>query len=162
VPPRRTSTSSRSAGSVEESARLAAHHLQGAVSGNLVLNLDSYANRDPRNNGESADGLAIKEGSGTGNVVRGARLWHNVDDGFDTEDSTSTLTSNLAVGNGTAVRLGSSTSSGNSWDLGGTWNDSSLVSTNPAVITGPRAASGGIPHSDFLVPRNGADVGARS
>ena len=46
-------------------------------------NLDSFMNRDPRKNGESADGLAIKEGSGTGNVVRGARLWNNVDDGFD-------------------------------------------------------------------------------
>ena len=45
--------------------------LQGASSDNQILNLDSYANRDPRKNGESADGLAIKEGSGTGNVVRG-------------------------------------------------------------------------------------------
>ena len=57
--------------------------LQGASSNNQILNLDSYGNRDPRKNGESADGLAIKEGSGTGNVVRGARLWNNVDDGFD-------------------------------------------------------------------------------
>jgi hypothetical protein len=57
--------------------------LQGASSNNLILNLDSFANRDPRKNGESADGLGIKEGSGTGNVVRGARLWNNVDDGFD-------------------------------------------------------------------------------
>ncbi len=57
--------------------------LQGASSNNLILNLDSYGNHDPRKNGESADGLAIKEGSGTGNVVRGARLWNNVDDGFD-------------------------------------------------------------------------------
>jgi hypothetical protein len=57
--------------------------LQGASSNNLILNLDSFANRDPRKNGESADGLGIKQGSGTGNVVRGARLWNNVDDGFD-------------------------------------------------------------------------------
>jgi hypothetical protein len=57
--------------------------IQGASSNNLVLNLDSFGNHDPRKNGESADGLAIKEGSGTGNVVRGARLWNNVDDGFD-------------------------------------------------------------------------------
>jgi len=57
--------------------------LQGASSNNLILNLDSFANRDPRKNGESADGLGIKEGTGTGNVVRGARLWNNVDDGFD-------------------------------------------------------------------------------
>jgi hypothetical protein len=223
--------------------------LQDASSNNLIVNLDSYGNRDPRKNGESADGLAIKEGSGTGNIVRGARLWNNVDDGFDAfeflshilvensvaygngfnrwnfpdfqgdgngfkmgggdpdppadhivrnsmafdnaaggfidngnpgslamdhntayrnaktgfdaADSRSTLTKNLAVGNGTAVSLGSSTASGNSWNIGGTWNDSSLVSTNPSTITGPRTASGDIPHSDFLKPGNGADVGAR-
>jgi hypothetical protein len=76
--------------------------IQGASSGNLVLNLDSYLNRDPRKNGESADGLAIKEGSGTGNVVRGARLWNNVDDGFDAWLFTSPITveHSIAYGNG--------------------------------------------------------------
>ncbi|MGC5663550.1 right-handed parallel beta-helix repeat-containing protein [Micromonospora sp. WMMD723] len=58
-------------------------HLQGESSGNRIINLDSYGNRDPRKNGESADGLAIKEGSGLDNQVRGARLWRNSDDGFD-------------------------------------------------------------------------------
>ncbi|GGM09187.1 MULTISPECIES: right-handed parallel beta-helix repeat-containing protein [Micromonospora] len=58
-------------------------HLQGSSAGNQIIDLDSYGNRDPRKNGESADGLAIKEGSGAGNVVRGARLWNNADDGFD-------------------------------------------------------------------------------
>jgi len=58
-------------------------HLVQASSNNQIVNLDSYGNRDPRKNGESADGLAIKEGSGTGNVVRGARLWNNSDDGLD-------------------------------------------------------------------------------
>ncbi|MET9827925.1 right-handed parallel beta-helix repeat-containing protein [Streptomyces sp. NPDC006385] len=58
-------------------------HLAGASSNNQILNLDSHGNRDPRKNGESADGLAIKEGSGSGNVVRGARLWNNSDDGLD-------------------------------------------------------------------------------
>ncbi|NNN28773.1 DUF1565 domain-containing protein [Streptomyces sp. S3(2020)] len=76
--------------------------LQGASSDNQILNLDSYANRDPRKNGESADGLAIKEGSGTGNVVRGARLWNNVDDGFDAWKFTSPITieNTVAYGNG--------------------------------------------------------------
>ncbi|MEU8234162.1 right-handed parallel beta-helix repeat-containing protein [Actinoplanes sp. NPDC048967] len=76
--------------------------IQGASSGNLVLDLDSYLNRDPRKNGESADGLAIKEGSGTGNVVRGARLWNNVDDGFDAWMFTSPITveGSIAYGNG--------------------------------------------------------------
>lgn len=76
--------------------------LQGASSNNQIVNLDSYANRDPRKNGESADGLAIKEGSGTGNVVRGARLWNNVDDGFDDWKFTSPVTveNTIADGNG--------------------------------------------------------------
>ena len=58
-------------------------HMQGSLSNNQVLFLDSYMNRDPRKNGESADGFACKEGSGTGNILRGARLWNNVDDGLD-------------------------------------------------------------------------------
>ncbi|GAA4326475.1 right-handed parallel beta-helix repeat-containing protein [Streptomyces venetus] len=76
--------------------------LQGASSGNQILNLDSYGNRDPRKNGESADGLAVKEGSGTGNVVRGARLWNNVDDGFDAWKFASpvTIENTVAYGNG--------------------------------------------------------------
>jgi hypothetical protein len=76
--------------------------LQGASGDNQILNLDSYANRDPRKNGESADGLAIKEGSGTGNVVRGARLWNNVDDGFDDWKFTSpvVIENTIAYGNG--------------------------------------------------------------
>ncbi|MFL5998726.1 MAG: right-handed parallel beta-helix repeat-containing protein [Streptomyces sp.] len=76
--------------------------LQGASGNNQILNLDSYANRDPRKNGESADGLAIKEGSGTGNVVRGARLWNNVDDGFDDWKFTSPvlIENTIAYGNG--------------------------------------------------------------
>lgn len=76
--------------------------LQGASSNNQILNLDSYGNRDPRKNGESADGLAVKEGSGTGNVVRGARLWNNVDDGFDDWKFTSpvVIENTIAYGNG--------------------------------------------------------------
>jgi len=57
--------------------------MQGSSSNNQVLWLDSYRNRDPRKNGESADGFACKEGQGDGNILRGARLWENVDDGLD-------------------------------------------------------------------------------
>lgn len=57
--------------------------IQGDSANNQVVYLDSYMNRDPRKNGESADGFACKEGSGTGNVLSGARLWNNVDDGLD-------------------------------------------------------------------------------
>ena len=58
-------------------------HMQGASAHNKVYYLDSYGNRDPRKNGESADGFACKEGSGEGNMLIGARLWNNVDDGLD-------------------------------------------------------------------------------
>ncbi|OOC54531.1 hypothetical protein NOSIN_12530 [Nocardiopsis sinuspersici] len=61
-------------------------HLVLDSSDNRVINLDSHGNRDPRKNGESADGLAIKQGAGSGNVVTGARLWNNADDGFDSWD----------------------------------------------------------------------------
>ncbi|CAJ0554623.1 Ff.00g131360.m01.CDS01 [Fusarium sp. VM40] len=57
--------------------------LEGASANNQVINLDSYRNRDPRKNGESADGFACKDGTGEGNVLRNARLWDNVDDGLD-------------------------------------------------------------------------------
>ena len=57
--------------------------LEGASAGNTVLYLDSYGNRDPRKNGEGADGFGLKSGSGEGNVIDGARLWNNVDDGLD-------------------------------------------------------------------------------
>lgn len=57
--------------------------MQGTASNNTIIYLDSYRNRDPRKNGESADGFALKEGSGEGNVLRNARLWDNVDDGLD-------------------------------------------------------------------------------
>ena len=50
---------------------------------NLILNTDSYGNYDPGNNGENADGFAIKFGVGEGNVLRGCRAWGNSDDGYD-------------------------------------------------------------------------------
>ncbi|KAF2029770.1 pectin lyase-like protein [Setomelanomma holmii] len=57
--------------------------LQGASSNNTVIYLDSYRNRDPRKNSQSADGFACKEGSGEGNSLRNARLWDNVEGGLD-------------------------------------------------------------------------------
>ncbi|KAI3342672.1 family 9 polysaccharide lyase [Ustulina deusta] len=57
--------------------------IQGDASNNTVIYLDSYLNRDPRKNGESADGFACKEGEGEGNSIRNSRLWDNVDDGLD-------------------------------------------------------------------------------
>ncbi|POX45036.1 chondroitinase-B domain-containing protein [Streptomyces sp. Ru72] len=50
---------------------------------NTVRNLDSYGNYDAADHGQNADGVAIKFGSGTGNLVTGARLYNNSDDGID-------------------------------------------------------------------------------
>jgi hypothetical protein len=97
-------------------------HLFLGSSNNQIINLDSHGNRDPRNNGESADGLAIKEGSGSGNVVRGARLWNNSDDGLDWwMFSSPILTENsLAWGNGyNRWNLPSHDGDGNGFKLGG-------------------------------------------
>jgi hypothetical protein len=97
-------------------------HLQGASSNNQIINLDSYGNHDPRNSGESADGLAIKEGSGSGNVVRGARLWNNSDDGLDFWEFLSPVTveSSLAWGNGyNRWNIPGYTGDGNGFKLGG-------------------------------------------
>jgi pectate lyase-like protein/carbohydrate binding protein with CBM35 domain/uncharacterized protein DUF1565 len=97
-------------------------HIQAASSNNQVINLDSFGNRDPRNNGESADGLAIKEGSGSGNVVRGARLWNNSDDGFDAWEFLSPIQieNSLAWGNGfNRWNLPDYTGDGNGFKLGG-------------------------------------------
>ncbi|RIV40643.1 right-handed parallel beta-helix repeat-containing protein [Micromonospora radicis] len=97
-------------------------HLQGSSSNNQIINLDAYGNRDPRKNGESADGLAIKEGSGSGNVVRGARLWNNSDDGLDYWMFSSPILteSSLAWGNGfNRWNLPDYTGDGNGFKLGG-------------------------------------------
>ncbi|KAF7329196.1 Pectate lyase L [Mycena kentingensis (nom. inval.)] len=76
--------------------------LEGASSNNTVFYLDSYMNRDPRKNGESADGFGCKEGSGTGNILKGARLWNNVDDGLDLWEFLSpvTIMDTISWGNG--------------------------------------------------------------
>lgn len=96
--------------------------LQGASSRNLITNLDSYGNHDPRKNGESADGLAIKEGQGEGNRVRGARLWNNADDGFDAWQFTSaiSLENTIAYGNGfNRWNFPDFTGDGNGFKMGG-------------------------------------------
>jgi hypothetical protein len=59
-------------------------YIQGASSGNLVLNSDFHNNADPITNYGNADGLDIAYvDAGTNNTVRGCRAWNNSDDGFD-------------------------------------------------------------------------------
>ncbi|KAF2226879.1 pectin lyase fold/virulence factor [Elsinoe ampelina] len=96
--------------------------IQGASSYNTVIYLDSYRNRDPRKNGESADGFACKEGKGEGNSIRNSRLYENVDDGLDLWmfESAVTIEEVYAWGNG-VNRWGFSNfqGDGNGFKLGG-------------------------------------------
>ncbi|KAF4977478.1 hypothetical protein FZEAL_5997 [Fusarium zealandicum] len=97
-------------------------HMEGALSNNQVIYLDSYRNRDPRKNGESADGFGCKQGSGTGNLIRGARLWENVDDGLDFWEFKDRVTVEDTISWGNGVnRWGFSTfeGDGNGFKLGG-------------------------------------------
>jgi RNA polymerase sigma factor (sigma-70 family) len=69
---------------------------------NQVLDSDFYRNYDPADQGRSGVGLAIKFGSGTGNVVRGCRAFDNADSGFDLGEFADAvrLEYNWAYGNG--------------------------------------------------------------
>lgn len=77
-------------------------HMQNSISNNEIVYLDTYNNADPRNNGQNADGMAIKEGSGAGNIIRGIRSYENADDGIDLYEFTSsvTITDNIVFDNG--------------------------------------------------------------
>ncbi|EKD18389.1 uncharacterized protein L3040_007584 [Drepanopeziza brunnea f. sp. 'multigermtubi'] len=77
-------------------------HMQGICERNTVLYLDSYKNRDPRRLGENADGFALKEGEGEGNLIKGVRVWGNSDDGLDLWEFRSgvTIEDSVSWGNG--------------------------------------------------------------
>ncbi|MET9905695.1 chondroitinase-B domain-containing protein [Streptomyces sp. NPDC006476] len=90
--------------------------------GNTVKNLDSYGNYDAAEHGQNADGVAIKFGSGSGNLVTGARLYNNSDDGIDLWSFSSpvTIEHTWSFGNG-VNRWGDSAfeGNGNGFKLGG-------------------------------------------
>ncbi|MFD6425346.1 sigma-70 family RNA polymerase sigma factor [Streptomyces sp. NPDC060198] len=73
---------------------------------NSVLDSDFYANRDA--DGRGGVGLAIKFGSGAGNLVKGCRTYDNADEGVDLGGFTSPVTveSNWSFGNGNGFTLG--------------------------------------------------------
>ncbi|KAM0186946.1 hypothetical protein ACHAPA_008043 [Fusarium lateritium] len=77
-------------------------HMQNSISNNEIAYLDTYNNADPRNNGKNADGMAIKEGSGAGNIIRGIRSYENSDDGIDLFEfkSSVTILDNIVFDNG--------------------------------------------------------------
>jgi hypothetical protein len=93
---------------------------------NLVLNVDSHHNYDPRTSngaGQSADGFGAHIGANQpGNVFRGCRAWANSDDGFDLIKAESTVVienswawghgylpdtkTSLPAGNGNGFKIG--------------------------------------------------------
>ncbi|MFF5973804.1 pectate lyase [Streptomyces sp. NPDC012769] len=97
--------------------------LTGAdTNGNTVRNLDSYGHYDAANHGENADGLAIKFGSGSNNLITGARLFDNSDDGVDlwSWSSPVTIEHTWAWGNGRNRWSDSAfAGDGNGYKLGG-------------------------------------------
>ncbi|KOG33853.1 right-handed parallel beta-helix repeat-containing protein [Streptomyces resistomycificus] len=89
---------------------------------NTVRNIDSYGHYDPANHGENADGIAVKFGSGTGNLITGARLYNNSDDGLDfwSFSSPVTVEHTWAMGNGKNRWSDSAfAGDGNGYKLGG-------------------------------------------
>lgn len=87
-----------------------------------VLDSDFYANHGTDDHGRSGAGLAIKFGSGAGNVVRGCRMYDNANDGLDLGGFTSPVTveSNWSFGNGVnRWRDADWQGNGNGFTLGG-------------------------------------------
>ncbi|MBP5917699.1 right-handed parallel beta-helix repeat-containing protein [Streptomyces scabiei] len=103
---------------------------------NTVRNIDSYGHYDRANHGENADGIAVKFGSGGGNLITGARLYNNADDGLDfwSFSSPVTVEHTWAMGNG-RNRWGDSAfaGDGNGYKLGGDGETVAHVINNSAA-----------------------------
>ena len=103
---------------------------------NTVKNIDSYGNYDAAEHGENADGIAIKFGSGTGNLVTGARVYNNSDDGIDLWSFSSpvTIEHTWSFGNGKNRWSDSAfAGDGNGYKLGGDGETVAHVVNNSAA-----------------------------
>ncbi|PSM42284.1 pectate lyase [Streptomyces dioscori] len=93
-----------------------------STTNNTVRNIDSYGHYDAATHGENADGIAVKFGSGSGNLITGARLYNNSDDGLDfwSFSSPVTVEHTWAMGNGKNRWSDSAfAGDGNGYKLGG-------------------------------------------
>ncbi|MEU4654370.1 chondroitinase-B domain-containing protein [Streptomyces sp. NPDC023723] len=107
-----------------------------ATVNNTVRNLDSYGHYDAANHGENADGIAVKYGSGTGNLITGARLYNNSDDGLDfwSFSSPVTVEHTWSFGNGKNRWSDSAfAGDGNGYKLGGDGETVAHVVNNSAA-----------------------------
>lgn len=106
------------------------------TAGNTVRNIDSYGNYDAAEHGENADGIAVKFGSGSGNLITGARVYNNSDDGIDfwSFSSPVTVEHTWSFGNG-QNRWGDSAfaGDGNGYKLGGDGETVAHVVNNSAA-----------------------------
>jgi hypothetical protein len=121
-------------------------------SSNLVLNCDSYQNRDAT--GENADGFAAKSFPESGTrvgrdiVFRGCRSWDNADDGWDLWQTTNTVVIDncWTWGNGTNLMTAGD---GNGFKLGG-----HSSANGPANFAGPHVVTRCVSFKNF---HNGFD-----
>src|SRR5699024_11713196 len=87
--------------------------------------------------------------------------YDNAVDDFDLDRVIVSLTNTLALDNETDVQPGEGENTGNSWNLDSPITTDDLLSTDPSTINGPRSSDGSIPSSDYLVPADHSDIGAR-
>ncbi len=107
-----------------------------STTNNTVKNIDSYGHYDAANHGENADGIAVKYGSGSGNLITGARLYNNSDDGLDfwSFSSPVTVEHTWAMGNGKNRWSDSAfAGDGNGYKLGGDGETVAHVINNSAA-----------------------------
>jgi hypothetical protein len=134
---------------------------------NQVLDSDFYDNVDDLADGSTADGLSVRNGAGTGNLIRGVRVYGNADDGLDLHEFADPVTVDRtwAYGNGRSGARVLRAAAGNGFRLGGGQPAPSVahVVTNSAAWdnTGygftESANRGGLRLSRNTAYRNGKD-----
>ena len=93
--------------------------------------------------------------------------YNNPDVGFNVQTAVASLNNNIAAKNKGSTKNADQVSlssaqkvSGNSWSASATWSDGSFKSADVSLVQGKRGADGKIAASDFLIPVNGAGIGA--
>jgi hypothetical protein len=73
-----------------------------AAKNDTINGFNAFGNNDSKNKGKNADGIGVKQGSGTGIVVENSTAEDNSDDGFDYEAAGNPITTSncLAYSNG--------------------------------------------------------------